>query len=333
MANCPECGSDHIQFVTETVGLNTQNKTTSNVNVDKKINWGRAVVGGLLFGGVGAVIGATTGKNKEIHTGSEYSTSFVDTKKYTICLDCGSEWNPQDIYNLFKLLQELNVIEERLDLSKKENRLFLKRFTTFLEKEIKPISNKILREKKYLARSLKNYLDNKCYEEAKAKYKVQYEKYKTQYEKIIYNRTQKTKNQDTEQLTPADRFFKNINRNIYETYIFVIIFFAIVFFVGLLIQFFVYTMTTLMILFITYITIHETWLKNIKLEKQKTILKLQNELKRIETKINSEAKIKSSEMYELEKIELEKLIQKYEETINIKMTEFIELNKNNLILT
>ncbi|WP_373481277.1 hypothetical protein [Geminocystis sp.] len=321
MANCPECGSDHIQFVTETVGLNTQNKTTSNVNVDKKINWGRAVVGGLLFGGVGAIIGATTGKNQEIHTGSEseYSKSVIDTKKYTICLDCGSEWNPQDIYNLFKLLQELNVIEERLDLSKKENRLFLKNFTMFLENEIEPISNQILTEKQYLAHSLKSYLYNKYYEEAKEKYKVQYEKY------VTYNKTQKTRNQNTKYLTPVDHFFG-------ETFIFGFILCIVIVGIGLLIRFFVYTIATLIILFLIYIIICEPWLKKIEQKKQEKILHKKNQLKRIKAKINSEARIKSSEMYELEKIESEKLMLEYEETINLKMTEFIEMNKDNLIL-
>lgn len=322
MANCPECGSDHIQFVTETVGLNTKNNTTSNVNVDKKINWGRAVVGGLLFGGVGAIIGATTGKNQEIHTGSgsEYSKSFVDTKKYTICLDCGSEWNPQDIYNLFKLLQELNVIEERLDLSKKENRLFLKNFTMFLENEIEPMSNQILTEKEYLAHSLKSYLYNKCYQSIKNKKSIKNIEKKQDKNNFIHSIvfvTQKEIESDKKNLKPLIRPVTN-----YE----IIMFFSSILICLFLKRFDIAILITIVLLLSLF---HSIYCKQIlKEEKRK-----QEKLERLEAKVKSEARIKSLEMYELEKIESEKLILKYEETINLKMTEFIEMNKHNLIPT
>ena len=88
MANCPNCGSSHIQLKRET-----------------NVNWGRTVAGWALFGVVGGAVGAVTGEDRNANA----------------CLDCGTSWKATD---LFKTLQTIkNLTGETLDLAKEEDRL------------------------------------------------------------------------------------------------------------------------------------------------------------------------------------------------------------------
>ena len=50
MANCPNCGSNHIQIKQET-----------------DVNWGRAITGYALFGIVGGAVGAVTGEDRNVN--------------------------------------------------------------------------------------------------------------------------------------------------------------------------------------------------------------------------------------------------------------------------
>ena len=50
MANCPNCGSDHIQLKKET-----------------NVNWGRAAAGWALFGVVGGAVGSVTGEDRNVN--------------------------------------------------------------------------------------------------------------------------------------------------------------------------------------------------------------------------------------------------------------------------
>ena len=50
MANCPNCGSTHIQLKKET-----------------NVSWGRTAAGWILFGAVGASVGAITGEDRNVY--------------------------------------------------------------------------------------------------------------------------------------------------------------------------------------------------------------------------------------------------------------------------
>jgi hypothetical protein len=93
MANCPNCGSSHIQLKRET-----------------NVNWGRTVAGWALFGVVGGAVGAVTGEDRNANA----------------CLDCGTSWKATD---LFKTLQTIkNLTGETLDLAREKDRLYMNNF-------------------------------------------------------------------------------------------------------------------------------------------------------------------------------------------------------------
>ncbi len=89
MANCPNCGSEHIQLKKDT-------------NVD----WGRAVAGWALFGVVGGAVGAVTGEDRNAN----------------VCLDCGTSWKAADLYQTRQVIKNLTGVT--LDLSCEKDRLF-----------------------------------------------------------------------------------------------------------------------------------------------------------------------------------------------------------------
>jgi hypothetical protein len=87
MANCPNCGSEHIQLIRET-----------------NVSWGRAVAGWALFGVVGGAVGAVTGKDKNVNS----------------CLDCGTSWEAADLHKILKNVESLTGLN--LNLSNKDDR-------------------------------------------------------------------------------------------------------------------------------------------------------------------------------------------------------------------
>lgn len=95
MANCPNCGSTHIQLKKET-----------------NVSWGRAAAGWILFGAVGAVVGAITGEDRNANA----------------CLNCGTSWKAADLYNTLQKIEDLTGMV--LDLSIKEHRVYLNDFMT-----------------------------------------------------------------------------------------------------------------------------------------------------------------------------------------------------------
>uniref|UniRef100_B8HYG7 Uncharacterized protein n=1 Tax=Cyanothece sp. (strain PCC 7425 / ATCC 29141) TaxID=395961 RepID=B8HYG7_CYAP4 len=106
MANCPSCGSDHIQLKRET-----------------DVNWGRAIVGLAVFGVVGGAVGAVTGEDRNVNA----------------CLDCGTSWKAKDLYELLQLIKKLTGI--KLDLSKEEHRIFLDDFMSEFSADLEFIAN------------------------------------------------------------------------------------------------------------------------------------------------------------------------------------------------
>ena len=90
MANCPICGSEHIQLKRDT-----------------NVNWEGAVVGWVLFGGVGGAVGAVTGEDRHANA----------------CLDCGISWKAADLYKTRQIIKNLTGVT--LDLAYEEDRYFL----------------------------------------------------------------------------------------------------------------------------------------------------------------------------------------------------------------
>lgn len=93
MANCPNCGSDHI-----------------HLKADTNVNWGRAVAGWALFGVVGGAVGAVTGDNRNANA----------------CLDCGTSWKAADLYKTLQTIK--NLTGASLDLAKESHRLYMRNF-------------------------------------------------------------------------------------------------------------------------------------------------------------------------------------------------------------
>jgi hypothetical protein len=93
MANCPNCGSDHI-----------------HLKADTSVNWGRAVAGWALFGSVGAVVGAVIGDDKNINA----------------CLNFGTSWEAANLYKTLQTIKSLTGVS--LDLSEENHRLYMKKF-------------------------------------------------------------------------------------------------------------------------------------------------------------------------------------------------------------
>ncbi|WP_234300653.1 hypothetical protein [Sphaerospermopsis aphanizomenoides] len=93
MANCPNCGSNHIQIKQET-----------------DVNWGRAIAGYALFGVVGAAVGAVTGEDRNVNA----------------CLDCGTSWKAQDLYNLLQVIEKYTGV--KLNLARQRDRSFMNKF-------------------------------------------------------------------------------------------------------------------------------------------------------------------------------------------------------------
>lgn len=90
MANCPNCGSDHIQIIRET-----------------NVSWGRAVAGWALFGVVGGAVGAVTGEDRNVIS----------------CLNCGTSWKAADLYKTLQVIKDLTNL--KLDLSMDNHRDFM----------------------------------------------------------------------------------------------------------------------------------------------------------------------------------------------------------------
>jgi hypothetical protein len=106
MANCPNCGSSHIQLKRET-----------------NVNWGRTVAGWALFGVVGGAVGAVTGEDRNANA----------------CLDCGTSWKATD---LFKTLQTINNLTGvTLDLARAQDRSYMNNFMDEIGCCLESISN------------------------------------------------------------------------------------------------------------------------------------------------------------------------------------------------
>ena len=101
---CPQCGSSHI--------------TLKN---DTNVSWGRAATGWLLFGPIGAAVGAVTGNDRNSNA----------------CLNCGESWKASDLYIILQTVKTLTGVE--LTLVHDSHRNYLKNFLT----EVAPYSNKI----------------------------------------------------------------------------------------------------------------------------------------------------------------------------------------------
>lgn len=105
MANCPNCGSDHIQLKRET-----------------NVSWGRAVAGYALFGVVGGAVGAVTGEDRNVNA----------------CLDCGTSWKAADLHKMKEIIKKLTF--RKINLAIEEDRLYLNDFMAELGPHLDSIS-------------------------------------------------------------------------------------------------------------------------------------------------------------------------------------------------
>lgn len=124
MANCPNCGSNHIQLKRET-----------------NVNWGRTVAGWALFGVVGGAVGAVTGEDRNANA----------------CLDCGTSWKAADLYKTLQTIK--NLTGATLDLAREQDRLYMKSFISDVGSYIEAVS-----EAKKRAENLVTVTDGKAYE-------------------------------------------------------------------------------------------------------------------------------------------------------------------------
>lgn len=97
MANCPNCGSDHIQLITET-----------------NVNWGATA-------GLWALADA--------FDMSVYGVATKETQA-NCCVNCGSKWLASDLYYVIQMLETL--LEIKIDLSQKNDRSLLNQAYQFL---------------------------------------------------------------------------------------------------------------------------------------------------------------------------------------------------------
>jgi hypothetical protein len=118
MANCPNCGSDHIQLKKET-----------------NVSWGRAVAGWALFGVVGGAVGAITGEDRNVNA----------------CLDCGTSWKATELYKTLQIIK--NLTGETLNLALEQHRLFMNGFMSEVGPYLKAISNIEKQTEKLIANS------------------------------------------------------------------------------------------------------------------------------------------------------------------------------------
>jgi len=93
MANCPNCGSDHITLKRE-----------------KNVSWGRAIAGWALFSIVGGAVGAVTGRDRNVNA----------------CLTCGTSWRVEDLYKTLQTIKNLTGLS--LDLAQETHRKFTNGF-------------------------------------------------------------------------------------------------------------------------------------------------------------------------------------------------------------
>ncbi|MDB9456826.1 hypothetical protein PN480_07395 [Dolichospermum circinale CS-1225] len=104
MANCPNCGSGHIQLKQET-----------------DVNWGGAIAGYALFGVVGAAIGAVTGEDRNVNA----------------CLDCGTSWKAEDLFKLLQIIKDCTGAE--LNLAIYHDRVYMNNFISEVGSYLKEI--------------------------------------------------------------------------------------------------------------------------------------------------------------------------------------------------
>jgi len=125
MANCPNCGSNHIQL-----------------KQDSNVNWGRAVVGWALFGVVGGAVGAVTGDDRNVNA----------------CLDCGTSWKAADLHKLLQIIKKLTSL--RLDLSEEVDRAIANDFIYEFSSDLEAISNIEMQGQRFIQEMQKESNDN-----------------------------------------------------------------------------------------------------------------------------------------------------------------------------
>ena len=105
MANCPNCGSSHI-----------------NIKQETHVSWGRAVAGWALLGVVGGAVGAITGADRNVNA----------------CLNCGTSWKAADLYKILQTIKSVTGVT--LDLVKEQDRAYMNNFVVEIGPFLEAIS-------------------------------------------------------------------------------------------------------------------------------------------------------------------------------------------------
>jgi hypothetical protein len=125
MANCPNCGSNHIQLIKET-----------------NVNWGRAVAGWALFGVIGGAVGSVTGKDRSVIS----------------CLNCGTIWKAADLFKTLNVIK--NLTGKELDLSIEKHRFFMDKFMSNIGPYLEKFSKEEKRIDKVVSSSESKFNEN-----------------------------------------------------------------------------------------------------------------------------------------------------------------------------
>ena len=125
MANCPNCGSNHIHLKAET-----------------NVNWGRAVAGWALFGVVGGAVGAVTGDDRNVNA----------------CLNCGTSWKAADLYKTLQTIK--NLTSNSLDLAEESHRSYMNNFMSEVGSSLEAIPNVEKKANGLVSEAEKNKFEN-----------------------------------------------------------------------------------------------------------------------------------------------------------------------------
>ena len=145
MANCPSCGSDHIQLVNEVAGFNT----VSSTNIEST-TISKSVTLNTLISSSTKVLGLTSNfSNSKTNIKSQTnSNTKVLHDRYIYCLDCGNTWTNEELQQLINLLNNYDILQRKLDLQNEKDRQLLKDFIVFLENDIQDLEKQIKTAKK-----------------------------------------------------------------------------------------------------------------------------------------------------------------------------------------
>ncbi len=77
-ANLGKYDKFKVYLISDIESISVYENSTESIKIVKENGLKRAVIGGVLFGGVGAIVGAVTAKEKEVNLGKKYSNIYLE---------------------------------------------------------------------------------------------------------------------------------------------------------------------------------------------------------------------------------------------------------------